>query len=145
MNSSYLNQLTYSGLALEKFFPITTGFPDYIRYSNKVLELESYYAYNPSLAENTINTEMLTLGTGKIGGIWHYNNQPVVIKFIIRKDSDGLRIPMGDYLADQLESIGFVTDRQYLTSSEARVYWLDSDPADGSWHIYTGAWAGDGE
>ncbi len=143
VDRDYLNQLTYSGLALEKFFPIITGFPDYVRYADKVQELETYYAYNRSLADATINTEMLTLGAEKTGGIWHYLNQPVVIKFIIRNDSDGLRIPMGDYLADQLESIGFVTDRQYLTSSEAGAYWLGSDPADGLWHIYTGAWSGD--
>ena len=140
VDRNYLNQITYSGLALEKLFPITTGFPDYVRYSNKVLELESYYAYNPSLAENIINSEMLTLGAVKTDGIWQFNDLPVVIKFIIRNDSDGLRIPMGNYMADQLESIGFTTERHYLSSNDAREYWLFDDPAEGTWHIYTGGW-----
>ena len=49
--------------------------------------------------------------------------------------------PIGDYVAGQLESIGFATDRQYKTSSEASPIWVGGNPADGLFHIYTGAWS----
>ena len=141
IDRDHLNQSIYSGLALERFMPIDTGFPDYNRFSDKVNELETIYAYNPTLAESTIATEMMALGAVKNSGVWYYNGQPVTIILLIRSDSDMTRIPIGDYVADQLESIGFMTERQYKTSSEASPIWILGDPADGLWHIYTGAWS----
>ncbi len=140
IDREYLNQSIFNDLSLEKFFPLATGGPDYIRLSETVNELEAYYAYNPSLAESTIATEMLALGATKVADQWYFAGEPVTIILLIRNDSDGLRIPMGDYVADQLESIGFQTDRLYMTSSEASPIWIGGDPADGLFHIYTGAW-----
>ena len=49
---------------------------------------------------------------------------PFTLIFLIRPDGDGTRKPMGDYVANQLETIGFTVDRQYKTSSEAFPIWL---------------------
>jgi len=141
IDRNYLAQTIFRGLAVPRYFPIATNYPDYQRYASTVSALETAYAYNPTLAESTITTEMLALGAVKVGDIWHYSGSPVTIILLIRNDSNGLRIPMGDYVADQLESIGFVTDRRYLSSSEASPIWIESNPAEGLWHIYTGAWA----
>lgn len=141
IDRSHLNDITYDGLALEKFFPIVTYFPDYERYLTKVTQLETDYAYNLSKAEGLINARMLALGANNVGDGWYFEGEPVKIILLIRNDSDGLRVPMGDYVADQLEAIGFHTERQYLTSSEATPLWVGGDPADGQWHIYTGAWS----
>ncbi len=137
----YLNQEVYAGGALLKFFPITTEFPDYADMADVVKRLESKYAYNPEKAEEIISAEMEAMGAELVDGVWNYNGEPVVITLLIRNDSDKTRIPIGDYVANQLESIGFTTDRQYKTSSEASPLWVGGDPADGLWHIYTGAWS----
>ena len=42
--------------------------------------------------------------------------------------------------ANQLETIGFTVDREYKTRSEASPIWVQSDPAEGKFHIYTGGW-----
>ena len=136
-----VSESVYKGIALSKFFPIVTEGIDYQRYATKVAELEATYAYNPTLAESIITTEMLALGAYKSGDIWHYHGNPVTIILLIRNDSDGTRIPQGDYMADQLEMIGFDTYRWYGRSSEFSPLWVGGDPADGLWHIYTGAWS----
>ena len=56
-------------------------------------------------------------------GKWQFNGKPVTLIFLIRPDGDGTRKPMGDYVANQLETVGFTVDRQYKTSSEAFPIW----------------------
>lgn len=141
MDRDYLNQEIYAGGALAKFFTITTQFPDYADQAEVVRALESKYAYNPEKANEVITAEMEAMGATLVDGKWTFNGEPVTITLLIRNDSDRTRIPIGDYVGNQLESIGFTTDRQYKTSSEASPLWVGGDPADGLWHIYTGAWS----
>jgi len=84
---------------------------------------------------------MTKLGAVKnADGKWTYNDEPVTIILVIRNDGDGTRIQIGDYVASQLEKIGFTTDRQYKSASEASPIWIRGNPGDGLWHIYTGGW-----
>jgi peptide/nickel transport system substrate-binding protein len=85
-----------------------------------------------------INAEMTGMGA-ELGadGKWQYNGKPVVLAFLIRSDGDGTRKPIGDYVSNQLESVGFTVDRQYKTSSEAFPIWLGTAAADGQWSMYT--------
>jgi len=141
IDRNYLVNTVFDGLGEPRFLPIDNGFPDYQLYDSMVTSLESEYSYNYSAAKTVIDTEMLNLGAYKVGDDWYYGGSPVTLGFIIRNDSNGKRIPMGDYIADQLESIGFEVDRQYKSSAEAAPIWLGGDPADGDWHLYTGAWS----
>ena len=139
VDREYIAQAIFGGLAAPLYTIFNTNSADYTRHLNAVQDLEDLYAYNPSQAEATINTEMLALGATRDGdGHWVYAGNPVVIIFIIRLEDQ--RLALGDYVADQLESIGFSVDRQYKTSSEASAIWLNSDPGEGLWHIYTGGW-----
>jgi peptide/nickel transport system substrate-binding protein len=70
-------------------------------------------------------------------GKWQYKGKPVSLIFMIRPDGDGTRKPMGDYVANQLETVGFTIDRQYKKSSEAFPIWLGTAGADGQWKLYT--------
>lgn len=141
VDREYLNQEIYAGGALPKFFAITTQFPDYADLADVARRLESYYAYNLDKAKEVIDAEMTAMGATLVDGKWSYKDAPVSLVFIIRSDSDGTRQPMGDYVAAQLESIGFTVDRQYKTGSEASPIWIGSDPAEGQWHLYTAAWS----
>lgn len=141
VDRDYLNQEIYAGGALPKFFAITTQFPDYADLADVARRLEAYYAYDLDKAKEVIDAEMTTMGAELVDGKWNYNGEPVSLIFVIRSDSDGTRLPMGDYVAAQLESIGFTVDRQYKTGSEASPIWIGSDPAEGQWHFYTAAWS----
>jgi len=141
---NYINQEVYAGASLLKYFALTTGFPDYNRLGGVATALEAQYAYNPDKAMSIITTEMGILGaTLGAGGKWQFKGNPVVLKFLIRNDGDGTRLPMGDYVADQLEWVGFTVDRQYKKSSEAAPIW-QGDPTTGAWNMYTAAWGNSG-
>ena len=77
-------------------------------------------------------------------GKWQFNGKPVTLIFLIRSDGDGTRKPIGDYVSNQLESVGFTVDRQYKTSSEAFPIWLDTPAKDGQWSMYTAGYSPSG-
>jgi peptide/nickel transport system substrate-binding protein len=140
LDRDYLNQEIYAGGGLAKFFTITTQYPDYAAFADTVRALEAKYAYNPEKATEIITAEMEAMGAEMVDGLWTFEGNPVTIIMLIRTDHDGTRVPIGDYVANQLESIGFTVDRQYKTSSEASPIWVGGNVADGLFHIYTGAW-----
>ncbi|MGD0611904.1 MAG: ABC transporter substrate-binding protein [Anaerolineales bacterium] len=138
---NYINQEVYAGADLPKWFAITTQFPAYANVADVAAGLEAQYAYNPDKAKSIISTEMTSLGaTQDASGKWQYKGKPVTLNFLIRTDSDGTRKPIGDYVATQLESVGFTVNREYKKSSEASPIW-QGDPTTGQWNLYTAAYS----
>jgi peptide/nickel transport system substrate-binding protein len=138
---NYINQEVYAGANLAKYFSITTQFPAYANNAAVAAGLEAQYAYNADKAKSIIADEMKTLGaTAGADGKFQFKGKPVTLKFLIRTDSDGTRKPIGDYVATQLESVGFTVDRQYKKSSEASPIW-QGDPLTGAWNLYTAAYS----
>ncbi len=138
VDRSYIAQEIYGGLAVPRYLPINTAFPDYARLAHVAKALEAYYAYNPEKAKTVITEEMQKLGAEWRDNRWYYNNEPVKLIFLIRTEDK--RREVGDYVATLLEDLGFTVDRQYKTAQEASPIWIGSDPADGKWHLYTGGW-----
>ena len=138
---NYLNQEVFAGGALPKFFAITTQFPDYADLADTARRLEAYYAYDLEKAREVITEEMEGMGAELVDGKWQHNGEPVTLIYVIRNDSDGTRIPMGEYTAAQFEELGFTVDRQFKTGSEASPIWIGTQPEDGAWHMYTAAWS----
>jgi peptide/nickel transport system substrate-binding protein len=139
---NYINQEVYAGGALAKWFVIQTNGPDYADLADVARSLEAKYAYDPDHAKEVITTEMEAMGaTLNADGKWEYNGAPVTLAHIIRTDSDGTRVPIGDYVSAQLESVGFTVDRQYKKSSEASPIWIGSEPTECQWQVYTAAWS----
>ncbi|MFN4218294.1 MAG: ABC transporter substrate-binding protein [Candidatus Bipolaricaulia bacterium] len=138
IDRNYIAQELYGGLAVPRYLPINTAFPDYARLAHVAKELEAYYANNPDKARAVITEEMQKLGAELKDNKWYYNNEPVKLIFIIRTEDK--RREVGDYVATLLEDLGFTVDRQYKTAREASPIWIGSDPADGKWHLYTGGW-----
>jgi peptide/nickel transport system substrate-binding protein len=139
---NYINQEVYAGGGLAKFFAIQTNGPDYADLADVARSLEAKYAYNLDKAKQIISDEMTKLGaTAGADGKWMFKDKPVTLIFLIRPDSDGTRKPIGDYVATQLEAVGFTVDRQYKKSSEASPIWLRSEPKEGKWNLYTAAWS----
>jgi len=142
IDRDYINREVYNGGALPKFWSIITNMPDYTKMAETVRRLEAKYAYNVEQAAAQMDEVMLAIeGVTKEDGQYMFDGEQVTLIMLIRSDSDGTRVPIGDYVANQLESIGFAVDRQYKTSSEASPIWVGGNVADGLWHIYTGAWS----
>ena len=141
IDRDYINQEIYAGGSLAKFFAVTTQLVEYTALIDTARALEAKYAYNLDKAREVITEEMTGMGaTQGSDGKWEYNGAPVSLIFLIRSDGDGTRKPMGDYVANQLEEVGFTVDRQYKTSSEAAPIWIGSNAADGQWNLYTAGW-----
>jgi len=142
VDRDYINQEVYLGGALAKYLPITTQFPDYADLADIARKLEAKYAYNPSHADEVIMAEMEAMGATKnADGKYALADGTLVnLIFLIRSDSDGTRLPIGDYVSDQLESIGFTVTRQYGKSSELGPIW-QGEAVQGLWHLYTAAWS----
>lgn len=145
IDRNYVNQEIYAGGSLPKLLPITTQLVEYTNLVDTARALESKYAYNIEKAKAVIDAEMPGMGA-ELGadGKWQFNGAPVTLAFLIRPDGDGTRKPIGDYVSNQLESIGFTVDRQYKTSSEAFPIWLGTAAADGQWHMYTAGYNSSG-
>jgi peptide/nickel transport system substrate-binding protein len=141
IDRNYISEELLGGLAKPKLFCLTSAFPEYGKIADKLMPIEAEYSYNFDKAKQVIFEEMTTLGATYSEGKWLYNNKPVVIKLIIRKD-DTARTKIGNYVADQLELVGFATDRQYKTSREASPIWRGVTPpvSAGAYHIYTAGW-----
>jgi peptide/nickel transport system substrate-binding protein len=138
VDRNYINQEIYAGGSLPKLLPITTQLIEYTNLIETARALEAKYAFNEERAKEVIDAEMEAMGA-ELGadGTWQFNGQPITLIFLIRNDGDGTRLPMGDYIANQLEKVGFTVDRQYKTSSEAFTIWQGTAAADGQWHMYT--------
>jgi len=138
IDRNYVNQEIFAGGSLPKLLPITTQLAEYTNLISTARALESKYSYNLDKAKEVIDAEMPGMGA-ELGadGKWQYKGKPVSLIFLIRPDGDGTRKPIGDYVANQLESVGFTVDRQYKKSSEAFPIWLGTPAKDGLWNLYT--------
>ncbi len=128
----------YGGLARPRYLPISTALPDYARLSGISRALELEYSYDPGLAEEIISSEMRDLGATMQDGVWHYDGEPVELIILIRNEDE--RLDIGDYIANQLEDIGFETERIYASAAEAGPLWTERHPDTGEFHVYTGGW-----
>lgn len=144
IDRNYINQEIYAGGSLPKLLPVTTQLVEYTNLIETARVLETKYAYDYERAKAVIDAEMPGMGAELVDGKWQFNGAPVTLIFLIRSDGDGTRRPMGDYVANQLESAGFTVDRQYKTASEIFPIWLGTPAADGQWHIYTAGYISSG-
>jgi len=138
IDRDYIVNEIMGGMGVPKYLPITSAFPDYARHADVAKRLELKYAYDPERARAVISEEMQKLGAQLVDGVWHYKGRPVEIIALIRIEDE--RRGIGDYVATQLENIGFIVNRLYRTASEAAPLWQTSDPAEGRMHFYTGGW-----
>ncbi|MBX3000942.1 MAG: hypothetical protein KF893_20640 [Caldilineaceae bacterium] len=138
IDRQYVAQELMGGLAIPRYVPFNTASGDYALMADVIRALEAQYAYNPERANEVISAEMEALGATLVNGVWQYEGEPVEISVLIRTEDE--RRLVGDYVATQLESIGFTAIRDYKTAAEASPIWINGNPGDGLFHIYTGGW-----
>ena len=144
IDRDYIVQEIFGGAAIPRQFAVSSVAPDYARYIEYARVTEANYTYNKDRAVTAIDTAMTAAGIEKdADGKWAYDGAPIMLTFYIRTE-DGLRQPIGDYVANELEDIGFTVDRLYRLSSECSPVVFGSDPFNGEWNLYTGAWGASG-
>ena len=126
------------GLLVPRYTAITPAFPDYGRLADVIIPLEAQLRYDFAKARDIIFEEMKKMGAEYRDGKWYYKGEPVVLIFLIRIED--VRKQIGDYIASQLERLGFTVLRVYGRSPELAPYWIAADPDDGTFHLYTGGW-----
>ena len=138
INRRYVAEELYGGLAVPRYLPLNTVFPDYARLADVARALELRYQHDPERAERVIRMEMERLGASFENDQWMYQNQPVQVSVLIRTEDARKRV--GDYVANLMEDLGFRAERLYRTAEEASRIWIAGDPHSGRWHLYTGGW-----
>ena len=138
VDRDYIADEIMGGLAVPKFTCLVKALPEAQRFIDEIEEIEEEYAYDFEKGKQIITEEMEKMGATLVDGKWMYKGEPVVIKFIIRIED--ARKEIGDYVASQLEKLGFTVERMYKTSKEASPLWILGDPKEGKWHMYTGGW-----
>ena len=138
IDRNYIAQEIMGGMAMPRWTAFNIASSDYARLADVNRKLELKYAYNKEKAQEVISAEMEKLGATLVDGKWQYNGAPVTLIGLIRVEDE--RRDVGDYVANQLEDIGFTVTRDYKTGSEASPIWMRGNPADGLWNFYTGGW-----
>ena len=138
LDRNYIAQEIMRGLGVPRWTPFNTASTDYARLAAVAREIELKYAYDLDKAREMITEEMEANGATLEGGVWTYEGTPVEIIGLIRTEDE--RRIIGDYVATQLEDLGFTVVRDYKTAAEASPCWTGSDPMGGCFSYYTGGW-----
>ncbi len=139
IDRNYVAQELYDGLAVPKYVTLAEASADRARFAPEIRALEAKYAYNLETARDIITTEMESMGATLVDDKWTYNGEPITLNFLIR--TEDTRLLIGEYIATQLEELGFTVERTERTSAELSPIWNAGDPTLCEWHLYTGAWS----
>ena len=135
VDRNYIVQDILGGLGKAKYTAFTTAFPDYARYADLFSAIETKYSYDFDKAKAVVDAEMPTMGAD---GKWQYDGNPVTLIVLIR--TEDLRKQIGEYFSNQLEELGFTVDRQEKTRADASPIWIESDPTECQFNVYTAGW-----
>jgi peptide/nickel transport system substrate-binding protein len=139
IDRNYIVQEIFGGLATPRYTVLDTYVPDYARYAPAIGKVIAEYGYNMEKAKTVVNEEMTAMGaTLDANGKWTYQGKPVTIIGLIRTEDK--RKEIGEYFANQLETLGFTVDRQLKVRSEAAPIWQGSDLDACKFTYYTAGW-----
>lgn len=139
IDRDYIVNELWFGRGSPRWTMFQTVQPDYSRVVADMKLLEGEYPYDFVKAKEQIFTAMEDAGAVLEDGTWSYNNNTVTLNLLIRTEDE--RRPTGDYLASQLELVGFDVNRDYKPSRDAYQLWGALGPTErGEWHIYTAGW-----
>ena len=94
--------------------------------------------YDPEFARGLIQSAMTGAGAEMRDGVWHYNDRPIRLKFIIRIEDE--RREIGDLVRAELSEAGFQVDPVYQNFAPAILTVYSSNPQTFEWHLYTEGW-----
>jgi len=136
---NYIAQEIMDGLAAPKYTALTSAYADYSRYASKMSEIETKYAYDLDKAKAAVDAAMTDQGFEKnADGKWEKDGNVATVIVLIR--TEDARLEIGNYFANQLEELGFATDRQEKTRGDAAPIWQQTEPSECQFMVYTAGW-----
>lgn len=135
----------FEGSGVPMFTPVVPGLPNASRFSlvasrlgmsaqgneaRAIADIEAALGEAASLPE--LKGRLL-----KSRPYWTFDGTPVTIRFVIRADDPNSRVPIGRYVADQIEKAGIKVDRLEYDRTKASALVNRTDPASSQWSVYT--------
>ena len=139
-----------SGGGLPMYTPVIPGQPNSSRYGLVASKLGFTAGGNEKKAIADIGSALekaaaLPENKGRLvrgDRYWTFDGEPLLVKFLIRVDDPSVRLPMGRYIASQIEKAGIKVERLEWDRTKCRETYDQSDPADLGWNLYTEGWGG---
>ncbi len=148
VNRKYVVEEILGGAGMPMYTCVVPGQPGTYRYELNASKMGFSAEGDESRALEAIETAMneaasLPENKGKLvkkDGKWMFNNEPVVIKFVIRVDDPSVRVPLGNYFTTQLEKTGLTVEKLMVDRYKANDLVYDNNPANYDWNMLTEAW-----
>ncbi len=126
----------YQGQAVPMLTNVSPTDYDYLTIFNLVNELS--IAYDPEYARSEITAAMESAGAEMVDEVWHFNDRPVTLKFIVRVEDE--RREVGNLVQNALTGAGFRIATSYQPFAPAIQTVYTTNPKDFQWHLYTEGW-----
>ncbi len=126
----------YQGQAVPMLTNVSPTDYDYLTIFRQVNELG--IAYDPEYARGEIATAMQDAGAELVDHIWHFNDRPITLKFIVRVEDE--RREVGNLVQNTLQESGFRIATSYQPFAPAIQTVYTTNPQDFQWHLYTEGW-----
>ncbi len=126
----------YQGQAVPMLTNVSPTDYDYLTIFNQVNELG--IAYDPEYARREIEAAMEAAGAELVDNVWHFNERPVTLKFIVRVEDE--RREVGNLVQNALQEAGFRIATSYQPFAPAIQTVYTTNPQDFQWHLYTEGW-----
>ncbi len=141
IDREFLGLEVLDGFAASFYGPFHPKAADTVRELTLYNQLADTYKADFTKAEATINARMAANGATIGGsGFWEDSSGNVIDLQIIARIEDE-RLDIGNYVAEQLEDVGFMVTVNPSPSSDAIPLVYAGPPDIGAWHIYTEGWA----
>lgn len=135
----------FEGAGLPIFTPVVPGLPNASRFNLVASKLGMSAQGNERKAIADIEAAMneaaalpeLRGRLVKTSTFWTFDRAPVTLRFVIRADDPGSRVPIGRYVADQIEKAGIKVERLEYDRTKASATVNRTDPASNQWSLYT--------
>ena len=136
INRDFIANEIYKGLAIPMLAHVGELDYDYqtVFSTIKGLSLD----YDPERAKLLVTHAMEDAGAELRDGVWHFNDRPIRLKFIIRTEDE--RREIGDLIRAELETLGFQILPTYHQFAPAIIKVYSTDPQLFEWHLYTEGW-----
>lgn len=133
------------GVGLAQFTPVVPGLPNSSRFDAIAVKLGMTAVGNEAAAVADITGALSAAAAlpelkgrlAKGSPFWSFDGQPVTVRFVIRADDPNARVPLGRYIADQIEKAGIKVERLDYDRTKASATVNRTDPRSYQWNLYT--------
>ena len=137
VDREFIAQDLYRGLATPMVSHVSPHDYDYLT----IYEVDrgSGIRYDPEYGRELIEQAMVAAGAERVDDRWHYDGQPIRLRFIARVEDE--RREISDLIRAELEQAGFQVAISYHNFAPAVLTVYSTDPAAFEWHLYTEGWS----